>query len=230
MEINSYTGIVQGINICSKLNSLSSIVVDYENKKTLFVSENLLYLDEAIQCDCKRNSEIPYWSLVDDDVLEQLKCVQTGYFNLLNSLSFEEYRDHILIMDYPILVKGHNVYINSRFCPLQFSEEGSIQLALFTFAPSTKTSMFSMVITSFEKRWQYDSSTHSFVGLKINRLTATDKAILQRAKKGLSNEKIAEELFLGVNTIKSHKTHIFKKLAVSNIAEALVVLDNYQLL
>lgn len=46
----------------------------------------------------------------------------------------------------------------------------------------------------------------------------------------MSNEEIADDLYLSLNTVKSHKMHIFKKLNVANITEALLVVGNYQLL
>ena len=61
-------------------------------------------------------------------------------------------------------------------------------------------------------------------------LTATERAIMFRVKMGMTNEEIAQNLCLSVNTIKSHRARIFKKLNVDTISEALTVLDNYQLL
>ena len=46
----------------------------------------------------------------------------------------------------------------------------------------------------------------------------------------MSNEEIAADLFISVNTVKSHKLRIFKKLNVNSIAEALVIIGNYHLL
>lgn len=46
----------------------------------------------------------------------------------------------------------------------------------------------------------------------------------------MTNEEIANSLCLSVNTVKTHRMHIFKKLNVTTITEALAVVGNYQLI
>ena len=57
-----------------------------------------------------------------------------------------------------------------------------------------------------------------------------EKAIMHRVKMGMSNEDIANSMFISVNTVKTHRTHIFKKLGVKSITEALAEINNYQLI
>ena len=47
-------------------------------------------------------------------------------------------------------------------------------------------------------------------------LTKRELEVLLLAKKGLTNEEIAAELFISVHTVKSHLLHIFRKMGVSN--------------
>lgn len=44
--------------------------------------------------------------------------------------------------------------------------------------------------------------------------------VLRCLAKGLSNEKIANRLFISVNTVKTHVQHIYLKLEVNNRTEA----------
>lgn len=226
-----YALLVEGVKACSMANNLSSIIVDFDRHETLFMSDNLIYLDEATFSDFKRNSENPYWALVSDDTLETLSRVQEDYYKLKNLMSKEEYSNHLCVMDYPIAIRGRELYIGSRFTPLVLGPDGSISLGLFTFSPSSKKEVSCLVVTSSGKRWAYGLKNRHFYefNLGIN-LTLAEKTILQRARKGMSNEEIANELCLSLNTIKSHKLHIFKKLGVKTITEALVVVGNYKLL
>lgn len=230
-NINDYLDIIDSINACSRLNNLSCVLVDFDKRHPIYMSENLIYLDEASLSDFKRPSENPYWSLVDDDTLETLAHVHDDYSKMRDMLSKGEYLQHLCIMDYPISIKGRKFFINSRFTPLRMREDGVTKLGLFSFSPSSKKEMSFLVITTSGKRWSYDFEARTFqefdLGLK---LSIAEKAILQRAKKGMSNEEIADDLYLSLNTVKSHKMHIFKKLNVANITEALVVIGNYQLL
>ena len=88
-----------------------------------------------------------------------------------------------------------------------------------------------LVISSTGKRWTYDFGESCFKEYDLGfKLSITEKAILERARKGFSSEEIASSLFLSVNTIKIHKRRIFQKLKVNNITEAFIVLGDYQLL
>jgi len=51
-------------------------------------------------------------------------------------------------------------------------------------------------------------------------LTLRDRELLALLAKGLSNEQIAEELFIGIETVRTHLQHLFRRLGVSNRAEA----------
>ena len=50
-------GIIEGVKACSIANNLSSIIIDFDERKTIFMSENLIYLNEATITDFKRTSE-----------------------------------------------------------------------------------------------------------------------------------------------------------------------------
>lgn len=54
----------------------------------------------------------------------------------------------------------------------------------------------------------------------IERLTNQELTILELVSEGLTNSDIAEKLCLSVKTVKSHLSHIFGKLDVSNRAQA----------
>lgn len=60
-------------------------------------------------------------------------------------------------------------------------------------------------------------------------LTEIERSIFDCAAKGMTTEQIASQLFRSVNTIKTHRTRLFKKLHVSSINEALVFVSNYNL-
>jgi len=53
-------------------------------------------------------------------------------------------------------------------------------------------------------------------------LSEREKEVLQLATRGLSNQEIANELFLSLRTVQAHVGHIFNKLQVSSRTEAVV--------
>jgi LuxR family maltose regulon positive regulatory protein len=62
--------------------------------------------------------------------------------------------------------------------------------------------------------------THPGAALLIEPLTPRENEVLQLLAAGASNAQIAEELFITVNTVKRHITHILGKLGVENRTQA----------
>ncbi len=226
-----YAGVIAGVKACSEVNGNSCVLVDFDKHEPIFLSEYLIYLDEATSGDYKRKCINPYWALVSDETLETLSLVQKDYDSLKLMMSKEDYHNHLCVMDYPISIRGRAFFINCRFTPIFIGDDTKIKLGLFSFVPSSKKEVSLLVIVPSGKRWAYDFASRNFKEFNLEiKLSQTEKAILHRAMKGMSNEEIANDLFLSLNTIKSHKLHIFKKLNVTSISEALIVIGNYKLL
>jgi LuxR family maltose regulon positive regulatory protein len=54
----------------------------------------------------------------------------------------------------------------------------------------------------------------------VEPLTERELTVLARMAQAMSTQEIAEDLYLSVNTIKTHQRSIFRKLAVSRRSEA----------
>jgi DNA-binding NarL/FixJ family response regulator len=63
----------------------------------------------------------------------------------------------------------------------------------------------------------------------IGKLTARERELLQALAEGLSDKEIAERLYVGVGTVRSHMTHILTKLGVDSRLQALVFAIRYGL-
>lgn len=64
---------------------------------------------------------------------------------------------------------------------------------------------------------------HSFRSLQTNdNLTNREMDILQLICKGLTTQEISEKLFISINTVETHRTNIFRKANVKNIAGLIV--------
>lgn len=57
-------------------------------------------------------------------------------------------------------------------------------------------------------------------------LTAKERRVLDLIKEGMSNQAIADEMQLSINTIKTHVKNIFRKLKVNSRTQACVYTDN----
>lgn len=215
----------------SKLNCLSAIVIDFDCHEVLYQSEEMIYLNETVEMDRKRECSNPYWTLVSDDTLNKLLEIREHYILPNTVISQEDYGHHICMIDYPITIRGHELFITQKFIPLFMREDGITRIGLFTIGYSSKREMECVIITPSGKRFQYDFEEHGFVEMGLlDFLTSAEKSVLRCSRMGMTNEEIAKSLYISVNTVKTHRSHIFKKLHVRTINEALAVVGNYNLI
>src|SRR5687767_9410840 len=59
------------------------------------------------------------------------------------------------------------------------------------------------------------------MGVPHEQFTDREKGIIQRLAGGLSDQQMADELFLSLNTVKWHNRHIYSKLGVRNRLQAI---------
>lgn len=222
---------IVAIDAMARINSQSAFVIDFDLHKIVYQTEQLVYIDEASLKDIKRECTNPYWSIISEETLEKLLVIKNNYLLAGNDLSYEDYIRHICTIDYPIILKGRELFITQKFTPLRMRNDSITKSGVFTIGYSNKKSIESYIIAPSGKRFVFDFDEKRFVEFNLDAtLSLAEKAVLQRARTGMTNEEIANSLCLSVNTVKTHRMHIFKKLNVTTITEALAVVGNYQLI
>ena len=178
---------------------------------------------EIVGVDIRRHPDLLY--------LNYLLLLRKNYPLLHQAMDAEDYRMHICSIDFPIIVKKHEFFINQKFSPLVMRTDGITKIGLFLINPSTSNHLESFIITQSEIRWRFDVEKGQYKRFNLRTsLSFKEKVILERIKKGMTNEEIASNLNLSVPTIKTHRMRIFKKLSVKTIAEALTVIGNDNLI
>ncbi len=72
----------------------------------------------------------------------------------------------------------------------------------------------------FDDFYQREKATNqNQVHLKTTDLTKREQEVLTLVASGKSNKEVAEELFISIKTVETHKTHILDKLGLKNTAE-----------
>jgi LuxR family maltose regulon positive regulatory protein len=66
--------------------------------------------------------------------------------------------------------------------------------------------------------------------LAVVSLSGVQLAVVDGLRRGLRNQEIADELYLSVNTVKTHLRTIYRKLGASNRAEAVALAKTFGLL
>jgi DNA-binding CsgD family transcriptional regulator len=100
--------------------------------------------------------------------------------------------------------------------------------------------LFSLMILGFGISWVYagainkeykkvkaeiDDSDQEVLQLKakLKTLSRKERQVLNLILQGKNNQQISDELFISISTLKSHITHIYKKLEVSRRQEILAL-------
>lgn len=222
---------IKAIDASSRLSCLSTFAIDFDRHELIYRSEQLAYIDESTVKDRQRDCVNPYWSLISEDTLEKLLIIRSNYLLPDKELTAEEFINHVCTIDYPIILRNHELYITQKFTPLTMRNDGITKIGMFTINYSNKKEIESSIIAPSGKRFRFNFEEQQFVEFDLGvTLSLVEKAILHRARMGMTNEEIAQSLYISINTVKTHRMRIFKKLHVDTITEALAVIGNYQLL
>lgn len=227
----NYDAFRSQIDAASRVTGQTLFIIDFDAHKLIYKSEQLLYVDEATSADVKRECANPYWAIVSESTLEKLVSIKENYIIAGRDVTDDDYVNHINIIDYPIIIRGHELYITQKFTPLVMRDDGITKIGLFTICHSNKSKMDSFIIVPSGVRFMFDFNKNTYTEYNLDAsLTIAEKAILHRARMGMTTAEIANNLYISVNTVKTHKLKIFKKLNVNTITEALAVVGNYLLI
>ena len=67
------------IDAASRVTGQSMFIIDFDAHELIYKSDHLLYVDEAMSVDMKRECANPYWSLVSEPTLEKLISIRDNY-------------------------------------------------------------------------------------------------------------------------------------------------------
>lgn len=219
---------IQTVEAIALLTNTTCMVIDFDKQIVIYKTDTLLYIDEAIHADIHRECDNPYWTLVPEEILDKLIKLRGKYLLFSRILSQEGNAIHFCSTDYPIHINRKNFYINQKFMPLVKRSDGTIRLGLFMYGHSTSKKMISIIIAKSGERWHYNFQTGEYENPESpNKISTMEKKIVRRIMKGMTNEEIADNLNIGINTVKAYRLRLFKKLGVKTVTEAITMINNY---
>jgi hemerythrin-like metal-binding protein len=71
----------------------------------------------------------------------------------------------------------------------------------------------------------HDNDTRQQVEARLNRLTPRQREVCALVAKGLANKTIADQLGTSVNTIKTHRAEIYRKLEVRSLLDLVLIME-----
>lgn len=220
----------EALNATARLTNASMFVIDFAKNQLVYHTKNLLFLDEASQKSPIRESQNPYWELVSEEDFQVMIDTRDAYLKLFETLSMEQRLNHTYIIDYHINLGDNSMVVSQKFTPLKLTDNGHLWMGLFCVKTSPHNLCRHIAVFGDKFRYVYDHDKGLFVPFKERmELSKKETAILLRVAKGFTTEQIAAELNSSVNTIKTHKSRLFRKLHVNSSNEAITFVQNYKL-
>ena len=209
----------------------SIYLIDYYKKAFLYVSDNALFLCGLSPNDVKKLGFEFYLKYVPEVEHRMLLDINHAGFQFIESIEPEERYKYTISYDFHILPPTTGpLLINHKITPVLLTTKGDIWLALCTAELSSESASghIEMTCQTNNKLWRLENGLwkqYPNIELKDN-----ERLMLQLTMEGLTIEKIAERLFKSIETIKSYRRAVFKKLEATNISEALTISINKKLI
>jgi DNA-binding CsgD family transcriptional regulator len=121
---------------------------------------------------------------------------------------------------------GYQFPVLLRVTPFLFDDSGeSIWLLLgkIVLVPNEMQTVSQIQMADTGELFKYNFEINDYEPSKHMQLTKMEKEVLSMAYRGYLEKEIAEELSLSVNTIKTHKRNLLKKLNAKNVSEAFLL-------
>jgi len=217
-------GYLNALKAVSKICDLSYYIVDYYRKNFFYVSPNPLLLSGYSREEVLKMGFDFYVNCVPPEDLKLLFELNVAGFKFFYDLPVE-IREHATISyDFRLKNKdlGSLIMINHKLAPLLLTEDGNIWMAicLVTLCSRKESGDVHIIMQNDNSRFNFNIENKTFEAAQNTVLTKREKEILKFIAIGDRIEVISQKLKISESTIKNHKTQIFKKLHVSNNAEA----------
>lgn len=229
---SSIEELIYNSQVIARLSGQSIYVMDCCCLKFLFVSDNPLFLCGYTPRNVVRMSFLFYKKIVHPDDRDMIMNISIEALKVFSQYPKDECIR--LVMSYNFRItnpfNGQTTMIDHSFIPMYFTSDGKISTGICLVRPSTEILSGHAFIKKdgITPLYTY-TGDDGWITVK-NKITVTlterEKEILRVTIQGYNNYEIASVLSIDINTVKSHKKNIFKKLKVNNIAEAIIYATN----
>ena len=216
----------------SRSSYQSVYIIDYFRQNFLYVSSNPMFL---CGLSSERVNELGYRFYLDfvpEDEQPMLLTLNKAGFAFYNDIPVQERKDWYISYDFHLLNEGKKILVNHKLTPLALTSDGRIWLALCVVSAATHTDAghIEMHRVGSSEYFEYSTVSRRWIKKQMPTLTDGEKSVLTLSIQGYTMSEIADKIYLSTDTIKKYRKHIFEKLEVRNISEAIVAATNNKLL
>lgn len=128
------------------------------------------------------------------------------------------------LLEYKFLVLEYKVEIYAGIIAIIF-----LLIGIWVANKVTKPKVETVVVEKEVKIFQ-DNFTMNTEAIETLKISSRELEVLQLMSKGLSNQEIADALFVSLHTIKTHNANLFEKLDVKRRTQAVEVAKKLQII
>ncbi len=202
-------------------------LVDYEDNKVLYMTDNIarwcgVDTSEVGDVDCDK-----FVKCVPDEDYKMLVKINEAVFSFLRGMPDDE------ILKVKVSYNFHlgKMLMLQYFVPVKVVD-GNVKVGLFVLTMPTGQSSGNIVLCKEGEPdyYEYSLSTRCWTRQEVVVLTDIERQILWLSAQGRTMDDIAKSICLSVDSVKTYRKRLFKKLDVSNISEALFYCVNHKML
>lgn len=206
----------------SILAQKTTYIFDYYKRSFLYVSDNFLDLMEMGGNEIESNSTEFCPNSMSNDDADMLVNHSNEIFKFMKRLPETERRNYTF--SFPLIFngdrKGVKRFFSVRTKMLRFRPNGDMWLTLYVVSLPTKNDAHNLMAfdNKGNRRWIFNGT--NWDRQDMPKLTDNERQMLMYSAMGYSALEISEKIARGIDTVKSYRRSIFKKLEVDNITEA----------
>lgn len=228
LQLGNYLEVVKSF---AKITYQSVYVIDYEEMKFEYVSNNPLFLCGYSAEEVLEMGYGFYFNNVPQKDLELLNIINNAGFDFYDQLPNNAERK-LYSISYDFHLKGKHdkpILINHKLTPLFLNENGAVwkSLCIVSISHNQKAGNVTINKQGSGVLWQLDLSSKVWITREKLKLKERELETLRLYAQGLTINQIAEKMFVSPDTIKYYRRKIFEIFEVKNFAEALsFAMDN----
>ncbi|MBP1617739.1 MAG: transcriptional regulator [Bacteroidetes bacterium] len=213
---------IDTLEALSRSCNLSIYVIDYYKQNFLYVSSNELFLNGNTVEDIKAMGYAYYQKYLPESDFNFLKKINRAGFRFFYGTDDADRLKYTISYDFHLLKGKRKILVNHKLTPIKLNQYNQVWLAMCVVTLAPKGSKSQTIIINSDSNYKYIFNEITLRWRKIDMLLFSDKEIdiLRFSAQGFSNMEIGRMMCLDMNTIKFHKKHIYSKMEVRNISEA----------
>lgn len=147
---------------------------------------------------------------------------------LFHTFPAGERKSFTLSYDIDLIRNRKKTLLNHKLTPFALAPDGRVWIAICIILPSAHKAPGHalMLHTETDTYYKYDLLCHDWYKKKIKGLSETEREILLLSARGYTEKEIAEQTCKSVNTIKTTKRNLFKRLETDTVVSVWVDIMN----